>query len=218
MRVGSTQVTEGDALDLAAFPPLLTGDAIASASIGSDQNGRPAIDFVLTPAGPRHSAPTPPPMSATTSRSARWLRHRRPGHPDRITTARFRSPAGGWRIGPDEAAAFVAVRRSAAVPARAEDVAGHRRPEPERSLTTGRTPGAPARGERPVAQPGRRGHRPVTGHRLETRRVGRPGGLEGRPRRVASNGAEPRLLEPVPDEADDSRSRSDPAPSRKPRF
>ena len=35
------------------FPPLFSGDQIASASVGVDQNGRPAIDFVLKPEGAR---------------------------------------------------------------------------------------------------------------------------------------------------------------------
>jgi preprotein translocase subunit SecD len=45
--LGSTQVTEGQVLDLKQYPPLFGGDQVASATVGTDQNGRPAVDFVL---------------------------------------------------------------------------------------------------------------------------------------------------------------------------
>jgi preprotein translocase subunit SecD len=45
--LGSTQVTEGQILDLTQYPPLFGGDQVASATVGTDQNGRPAVDFVL---------------------------------------------------------------------------------------------------------------------------------------------------------------------------
>ena len=51
--LGQTQVAAGQTLDLSRFPPLFGGDAIASASVGADQNGQPAIDFVLDPEGTR---------------------------------------------------------------------------------------------------------------------------------------------------------------------
>jgi preprotein translocase subunit SecD len=45
--LGSTQATEGQALDPNQYPPLFGGDQVASATVGTDQNGRPAVDFVL---------------------------------------------------------------------------------------------------------------------------------------------------------------------------
>ena len=51
--LGPTQVSEGETIDLGQFPPLFSGDQIASASVGADQNGQPAIDFVLKPEGAR---------------------------------------------------------------------------------------------------------------------------------------------------------------------
>jgi preprotein translocase subunit SecD len=45
--LGSTQVTEGQVLDLKQYPPLFGGDQVASATVGTDQNSRPAVDFVL---------------------------------------------------------------------------------------------------------------------------------------------------------------------------
>ena len=51
--LGDTQVTEGEPLDLTKYPPLFGGDQIASASVGADQNGRPAIDLVFKADGAR---------------------------------------------------------------------------------------------------------------------------------------------------------------------
>jgi preprotein translocase subunit SecD len=45
--LGSTQATEGQALDPKQYPPLFGGDQVSSATVGTDQNGRPAVDFVL---------------------------------------------------------------------------------------------------------------------------------------------------------------------------
>ncbi len=45
--LGSTTATEGQVLDLKQFPPLFGGDQVSSATVGTDQNGRPAVDFVL---------------------------------------------------------------------------------------------------------------------------------------------------------------------------
>jgi preprotein translocase subunit SecD len=45
--LGSTQATEGQVLDLTQYPPLFGGDQVQSATVGTDQNGRPAVDFVL---------------------------------------------------------------------------------------------------------------------------------------------------------------------------
>ena len=49
--LGSTQVTQGQAIDLKTYPPLFGGDQVASATVGTDQNGRPAVDFVLKSTG-----------------------------------------------------------------------------------------------------------------------------------------------------------------------
>jgi protein-export membrane protein SecD len=49
--LGSTQVTAGQTLDLKTYPPLFGGDQVASATVGTDQNGRPAVDFVLKSTG-----------------------------------------------------------------------------------------------------------------------------------------------------------------------
>ena len=45
--LGSTTATEGQILDPKTYPPLFSGDQVASATVGTDQNGRPAVDFVL---------------------------------------------------------------------------------------------------------------------------------------------------------------------------
>ena len=45
--LGSTTATTGQALDLKQYPPLFGGDQVSSATVGTDQNGRPAVDFVL---------------------------------------------------------------------------------------------------------------------------------------------------------------------------
>ena len=45
--LGSTTATAGQALDLKQYPPLFGGDQVSSATVGTDQNGRPAVDFVL---------------------------------------------------------------------------------------------------------------------------------------------------------------------------
>ena len=46
-RSARQQVQEGQVLDLDANPPLFSGDQVQSATVGTDQNGRPAVDFVL---------------------------------------------------------------------------------------------------------------------------------------------------------------------------
>jgi preprotein translocase subunit SecD len=51
--LGSTEATVGQTLDVGLFPPLFGAGQIASASVGTDQNGRPAIDFKLKPEGTR---------------------------------------------------------------------------------------------------------------------------------------------------------------------
>ncbi len=45
--LGSTQVQEGQVLDLKAFPPLFSGDQVQSASLGQGQQGGLTVDFVL---------------------------------------------------------------------------------------------------------------------------------------------------------------------------
>ncbi len=49
--LGQTQVSEGQVLDLVQFPPSFSGDQVSSATVGTDQNGRPAVDFVLKDEG-----------------------------------------------------------------------------------------------------------------------------------------------------------------------
>ena len=54
--LGSTPVQEGQPIDLTRFPPMFGGDQVASASVSTDQNGQPAVDFVLRPDGARKFA------------------------------------------------------------------------------------------------------------------------------------------------------------------
>jgi preprotein translocase subunit SecD len=49
--LGSTTATEGQVLDPKQYPPLFSGDQVSSATVGTDQNGRPAVNFVLKPDG-----------------------------------------------------------------------------------------------------------------------------------------------------------------------
>jgi len=49
--LGSTQVQQGQKLDLTQHPPSFSGDQVASATVGTDQNGRPAVNFVLKSEG-----------------------------------------------------------------------------------------------------------------------------------------------------------------------
>jgi preprotein translocase subunit SecD len=51
--LGQSPPTQGQTIDLTTFPPMFGGDQIASATVGSDQNGRPTIDFILKPNGAR---------------------------------------------------------------------------------------------------------------------------------------------------------------------
>lgn len=48
---GSEAVERGALVDRSAHPPLFSGDQIATASLGSDQNGGPAIELVLRDEG-----------------------------------------------------------------------------------------------------------------------------------------------------------------------
>jgi preprotein translocase subunit SecD len=45
------QVQSGQTLDLNAYPPLFGGEQITSATLGTDQVGRPAVDFTLASEG-----------------------------------------------------------------------------------------------------------------------------------------------------------------------
>ncbi|MFL5779300.1 MAG: protein translocase subunit SecD [Chloroflexota bacterium] len=49
--LGTAGAAEGQVLDLTKTPPLFSGDQVSSATVGQDQNGRPAVDFVLKPEG-----------------------------------------------------------------------------------------------------------------------------------------------------------------------
>jgi len=49
--LGDAQMERGQTVDLARFPPLLSGDQVADVGIGSDQTGVPTIDFTLRPDG-----------------------------------------------------------------------------------------------------------------------------------------------------------------------
>ena len=50
--LGPNPVIEGQPIP-PGFPPMFSTDQIASARVGTDQNGQPAIDFVLKPEGAR---------------------------------------------------------------------------------------------------------------------------------------------------------------------
>jgi preprotein translocase subunit SecD len=54
--LGTTPATDGQVLDLKTDSPLFGGDQIQSASIGQDQNGGLAVDFVLKNDGPQSGA------------------------------------------------------------------------------------------------------------------------------------------------------------------
>src|SRR5204863_9618656 len=45
--LGDTQMTQGQQVDLKAFPPLFSGDEVAAAQIGSNQTGQRTVDFTL---------------------------------------------------------------------------------------------------------------------------------------------------------------------------
>src|SRR3954467_901653 len=49
--LGQTQATQDQTLDPKALPPLFSGDQVSSATVGTDQNGRPAVNFVLKDTG-----------------------------------------------------------------------------------------------------------------------------------------------------------------------
>jgi protein-export membrane protein SecD len=49
--LGTTSMTQGQTLDPVTYPPLFSGDQVSSATVGTDQNGRPAVNFVLKDTG-----------------------------------------------------------------------------------------------------------------------------------------------------------------------
>jgi preprotein translocase subunit SecD len=49
--LGQTTMTQGQAIDLEQFPPSFSGDQVSSATVGTDENGRPAVNFVLKDEG-----------------------------------------------------------------------------------------------------------------------------------------------------------------------
>ncbi len=51
--LGQTQVAIHQTIDSGRYPPLFSADQVESAIVSADQNGRPAIDFVLKPEGAR---------------------------------------------------------------------------------------------------------------------------------------------------------------------
>ncbi len=51
--LGNVEVAVGDPVDLSRFPPLLSGDLVASAAIGADQTGQRTVDIVLEDPGRR---------------------------------------------------------------------------------------------------------------------------------------------------------------------
>jgi preprotein translocase subunit SecD len=51
--LGTTPAQEGQILDLTVNTPLFGGEEVQSAVVGTDQNGRPAVDFVLKGEGAR---------------------------------------------------------------------------------------------------------------------------------------------------------------------
>ena len=80
--------------------PLFSGDQVSSATVGTDQNGRPAVDFVLKPTAPDL-------FSDYTAEPRRQLLRDRPrrhgrvgaGHPERRSrTARSRSRRRARRL------------------------------------------------------------------------------------------------------------------------
>ena len=49
--LGTTPAQSGQVLDLTKTAPLFSGDQVSSATVGTDTNGRPAVNFVLKPDG-----------------------------------------------------------------------------------------------------------------------------------------------------------------------
>jgi preprotein translocase subunit SecD len=53
---GQTPMETGQTVDLAANPPLFSGDPVAGASLGTNQTGGPTVDITLKPAGAKRFA------------------------------------------------------------------------------------------------------------------------------------------------------------------
>src|SRR4051794_11546693 len=49
--LGTTQMTQGQTVDLKQYPPLFSGDQVAAASVGTDQAGGRTVDFTLRDQG-----------------------------------------------------------------------------------------------------------------------------------------------------------------------
>ena len=64
--LAKTTAQEGQNLDLKTTPPLFSGDQVQSATVGQDQNGRPAVDFVLKGDGAKDCSSDYDRTSATT--------------------------------------------------------------------------------------------------------------------------------------------------------
>ena len=93
--LGQTHVSEGQTIDRGRHPPMFSGDEVASAIVGADQNGQPTIDVILSRREHVSSPSTPPRMSGATSRSP-WTMWSSPPRSSRTRsrTGRSRSPVG----------------------------------------------------------------------------------------------------------------------------
>ena len=81
------------------YPPLFSGDQIPSATVGTDQNGRPRGRLRAQGRGRRGCSPTTRPQHVgelLRDRPRRQRSSRRPSSTSRSPTARSRSPAAGW--------------------------------------------------------------------------------------------------------------------------
>ena len=81
--LGTTQMQEGQTIDLETYPPLFSGDQIQTASIGQDTTGGLTVDFVLKDEGAKLFADyTAANIGELLRDRARWRRHLRAGHPE----------------------------------------------------------------------------------------------------------------------------------------
>ena len=85
-------------LDPKQYPPLFSGDQVSSATVGTDQNGRPAVDFVLKPDGSSEVRRLHGQERRQLLRDhPRQRGHLGAGHPERRSrTGTSRSPVAGW--------------------------------------------------------------------------------------------------------------------------
>ena len=49
--LGSTQMQQGQTIDLVRYPPSFSGDQVTSPTVGTDENGRPSVNFNLKDEG-----------------------------------------------------------------------------------------------------------------------------------------------------------------------